>query len=143
MSETPQGDIGGAGADQAAAFDLAGFMTDFEKQMAVLRRQAQPARALIDAMSVRVVSDGGEVAVTATISGELVDVEFLPAAASVAPIDLAALVVDTYDRAAAAARERTRDLVEGAVDHNARTRNLAHRLMEQAAAERAQQRVEE
>jgi DNA-binding protein YbaB len=143
VSETPQGDIGDVSADQAEAFDLAGFMSDFEKQMAVLRRQAQPARALIDAMSLRAVSDGGEVAVTATISGELVDVEFLPAAGSVAPIDLAALVVETYDRAATAARERTRDLVEGVVDHNARTRNLARRLMEQAAAERAQQRAEE
>lgn len=143
MSETPRSDIGDAGADQAEAFDLAAFMSDFEKQMAALRQRAQPMRALIDATSVRVVSDGGEVAVTATISGELVDVEFLPTAASAAPVDLAALVVDTYDRAATAARERTHDLLEGFVDHNARARNLAHRLMDQAAAERARRQGEE
>ncbi|MDN3242103.1 YbaB/EbfC family nucleoid-associated protein [Glycomyces tritici] len=143
MSETPQSDAGNAGADKAEAFDLADFMSDFEKQMAALRQRAQPARGLIDATSVRLVSDGGEVAVTVTISGKLVDVEFLPAAASVAPVDLAALVVDTYDRAATAARERTHDIVEGFVDHNAQARNLARRLMDQAAAERARRQSEE
>jgi hypothetical protein len=143
VSETPRSDNGDAGVDPAEAFDLAGFMSDFEKQMAALRERAQPMRTLIDATSVRVVSDGGEVAVTVMISGALIDVEFLPAAASVAPIDLAALVVDTYDRAVTAARERTHDLVEGFVDHNARVRNLAQRLMDEAATERARRQSEE
>ena len=137
MSETSRNDADASGTNQAEALDLAAFMSDFEKQMAALRERAEPLQYLIDATSVRNESEGGEVAVTVTISGALIDVEFLPAAAAVAPVDLAAMIVGTYERAAAAAREHTPDIVEGFVDHNSRTRNLARRLIEHAATERA------
>ncbi|SDL33440.1 hypothetical protein SAMN05216298_3472 [Glycomyces sambucus] len=126
MSETPEH------SEPAEEFDLAAFMADFEKRMSSLRGEALPVRHLVDATSVRIVSEGGEVAVTANIAGALVDVEFLPPAASKAPLEQAALVIDTYERAAEAARDRTHDIVAGFVDQSARTRELARRLVEEA-----------
>jgi DNA-binding protein YbaB len=136
MSETPRSGAGDRDPDHAEAFDLAGLMSDFEKQMAALRERAQPLRAMIDAASIRVESDGHEVAVTATFAGALVDVEILPAADAIAPDDLAALIVATSERAATEARERNRDLVAGFMDYNARPGEREFRRIEQAAAER-------
>lgn len=133
MSETPEH------AESAEEFDLASFMRDFEKRMGVLRGEAAPVQHLVDATSVRIVSDGGEVAVTANISGALVDVEFLPPAAALSPVEQAGLVVETYERAADAARERTHDIVAGFVDQSARTRELARRLMEEARERKTEQ----
>ncbi|PRY60941.1 hypothetical protein [Glycomyces artemisiae] len=133
MSETPEH------AEPAEEFDLAAFMRDFEKRMGVLRGEAAPVRHLVDATSVRLVSDGGEVAVTANIAGALVDVEFLPPAAALSPIEQAGLVIETYERAADAARDRTHDIVAGFVDESARARELARRLVEEARERRAEQ----
>ncbi len=131
MSETP------GQSEPAEEFDLAAFMRDFEKRMTSLRGEAQSVRHLVDATSVRIVSEGGEVAVTVNISGALVDVEFLPPAASLTPIEQAGLVVQTYEQAADAARDRTPDIVAGFVDQSARTRELARRLVEEARERKA------
>jgi hypothetical protein len=131
VSETPDH------PEPAEEFDLAAFMADFEKRMSSLRAEAQPVRHLVDATSVRIVSDGGEVAVTANIAGALVDVEFLPPSKSMAPIEQAALVIETYEQAAEAARDRTHDIVAGFVDQSARTRELARRLVGEAREKRA------
>ncbi|WP_344480541.1 hypothetical protein [Glycomyces endophyticus] len=126
MSETPDH------PEQAEEFDLAAFMADFEKRMSSLRGEARSVRHLVDATSVRIVSEGGEVAVTTSIAGALVDVEFLPPATSLTPLEQAALVVRTYEEAAGAARDRTQDIVAGFVDESARTRELARRLVHEA-----------
>ncbi|MQM27483.1 hypothetical protein [Glycomyces albidus] len=130
MSETP------GQPEPAEEFDLAAFMRDFEKRMTSLRGEALPVRNLVDATSVRMVSEGGEVAVTANIAGALVDVEFLPPSASLSAVEQAALVVQTYEEAADAARERTHDIVAGFVDQSARTRELARRMVEEAKERR-------
>lgn len=127
MSETPE---------PAEEFDLAAFMRDFEKRMTSLRGEALPVRHLVDATSVRIVSEGGEVAVTANIAGALVDVEFLPPSASLTAVEQAALVVQTYEEAADAARDRTHDIVAGFVNHSAKTRELARRMIEEAKERR-------
>jgi len=133
VSETPEH------AEPAEAFDLAAFMRDFERRMGVLRGEAASVKHLVDATSVRLVSDGGEVAVTASIDGKLVDVEFLPPAAKLAPVDQAALIIETYERAADAARERTGDVVAGLVDESARARELARRLVEETRERKSEQ----
>ncbi|RRR99383.1 hypothetical protein [Glycomyces terrestris] len=134
MSETPEQP---EQPEQSEEFDLAAFMADFEKRMSSLRGEAMPVRHLVDATSVRIVSEGGEVAVTANIAGALVDVEFLPAAASLTPVEQAALVIETYETAADAARDRTHDIVAGFVNQSARTRELARRLIEEARERQA------
>jgi DNA-binding protein YbaB len=139
VSETSGNGPGNTDSDQAEAFDLAAFMVDFEKHMTALRKRAEPVRPLIEATSVRIESDRHEVAVTANVSGDLVDVEFLPGAASLPPTELAALILATYQKAATTARGRTDEIVEGFLDHHARTRNLARRLVEQAEAQQAGQ----
>lgn len=139
MSENPGPGTGDGGSEQADDYDLAAFMGDFEKQMSALRQETQRMKPFIDATSVRVESDGHEVAVTATIAGELVDVEFLPAAASKTPAELSAVILTTFDLAATKARGRGHEIVEGFLDHNAAVRNLAQRLVEEAQAQRARQ----
>jgi DNA-binding protein YbaB len=139
VSENPGPGTGDGGSEQADGYDLAAFMGDFEKQMSALRQESQRMKPFIDATSVRVESDGHEVAVTATIAGELVDVEFLPAAASKTPAELSAIILSTYDLASTKARGRGHEIVEGFLDRNAELRNLARTLVEDAQAQRARQ----
>lgn len=135
MSATAGSDDPGPG--RAEDFDLATFMGEFQKRMDTLRAEGSSVRHLVDATSVRLVSDGGEIAVTASITGSLVDVEFLEPSADVKPVDLAALVISTYRRASEAARERASDVVAGFIDTQARTRELAQRLVEEAKERKA------
>ncbi|WP_158630257.1 YbaB/EbfC family nucleoid-associated protein [Glycomyces terrestris] len=114
MNETPDDAPGPAqpGNHAVPEFDFAAFMGGFRDQMAKLDEQARPVRSLIDAASVRIESEGGEVAVTVTIGGELVGVEFLPAAEDAAPADLAAAITAAYDRARETARAGSPEVLE-------------------------------
>lgn len=89
--------------------DLKAFMRAFEERMAANERRAERLRPLIDATGIRVSSDGGEVTVTVAFTGAPAGVEFGGAFRSLGERELAALILDTYDRAVAeAARRRAR-----------------------------------
>lgn len=136
MNQTPEHEPTQPGTYRVPEFDFAGFMDGFRDQMAKLEEQARPVRRLIGATSVRVESEGGEVAVTVTVGGDLVGVEFLPAADDADPADLAAAVAATRDRAVATARDRSPELLRACLDLQWRTLAQACDLLEQAQVHR-------
>ncbi|RRS01412.1 YbaB/EbfC family nucleoid-associated protein [Glycomyces terrestris] len=137
MNQTPDNEPTQSGSDQAADFDLAAFMSGFREQMAKLEEQSLPVRHLIEATSIRVESEGGEVALTVTVGGDLVGIEFLPAAEDLAPADLAEAIMTTYERAKHTARERSPEVLGRFLDRQARTMAQAEDLIRRAQERRA------
>ncbi|MQM26153.1 YbaB/EbfC family nucleoid-associated protein [Glycomyces albidus] len=137
MNETPDNEPTQPGDHQVPDFDFAAFMSGFRNQMAQLDEHARPVRRLIEATSIRVESEGSEVALTVTVGGDLVGIEFLSAAEDLAPVDLAEAIMTTYERAKQTARERSPEVLGRFLDHQARTMAQAEDLLRQAQARRA------
>jgi DNA-binding protein YbaB len=142
VNQTPEHEPTQPGIYRVPEFDFAAFMGGFRDQMAKLEEQAQPVRRLIDATSIRVESEGGEVALTVTVGGDLVGVEFLPAAEDTDPAELAATIAATYDRAAETARERSPEVLGAFLDLQSQTMARAHEMLKQAQVRRAESSTE-
>lgn len=137
MNQTPDHEPTQPGNYRVPDFDFAAFMSGFRDQMAKLDEQARPVRRLIDATSIRVESEGGEVALTVTIGGDLAGIEFLPAAEGTEPADLAAAIMAAYDRAKQVARERSPEVLGQFLDLQAQTMARAQELLKEAQVRRA------
>ncbi|HEU5129057.1 MAG TPA: YbaB/EbfC family nucleoid-associated protein [Glycomyces sp.] len=104
----PPPDAAASGPDRPPPADaeLKEYMRDFEADMAGLERRAERLRPLIDATCVRASSEDGAVTVTVTVTGALVGVALGESFRLLGERELAALIIDTYDRAVAEAARR-------------------------------------
>nr|WP_255671975.1 YbaB/EbfC family nucleoid-associated protein [Glycomyces amatae] len=82
--------------------------------MTELGERAEPMRRLLEPASVRAEAPGGAVAVTVTVGGVLIAVDFGPGHEELDQQDLAALILDTYESALAEAERRRAGLPGGA-----------------------------
>lgn len=106
-NDLPQhSDASGPGRPPPPDAELKDFMRDFEAGMADVERRAERLRPLIDATCCRASSEGGEVTVTVTFTGALVSVALGESFRLLGERELAALIIETYDRAVAEAAER-------------------------------------
>jgi hypothetical protein len=105
MDDAPKNHSGtGAGAPSRSA--VAEGVRAFVKRMIELGEQARPLRRLLEPSGVRAASPGGEAAVIVTLGGALIAVDFGPGHEDMDEDDLAALILDAYDRALAEAERR-------------------------------------
>jgi len=82
----------------------------FVKRMIEIGESAKPLRRALGPASVRVESDGGEVAVIVTLGGALIGVDFSDAHEAVEDMELVQLILATYHRALAEAERRRAEL---------------------------------
>jgi DNA-binding protein YbaB len=95
----------------SALTDPEGYMRDFEQRVAKIRERAEHVQDLMTETSVRLESEQGEVAVTVNMGGGLVALELNPATRSMSGPGIAAMVMETYQRAAAEASRRSVDVM--------------------------------
>lgn len=87
--------------------DPQAYMQSFEDRMKKLTERAQKAQTTMGEMSAQAQSEEGEVLVTVANGGVMTRLELTPGARHLSPQSLAALIMDTYGRAAAEASERS------------------------------------
>lgn len=95
----------------SALTDPEGYMRDFEQRVARIRERAEHVQDLMTETSVRLESEEGEVAVTVNMGGGLVGLEINPVTRTMSGPGIAALIMETYQRAAAEASRRSVDVM--------------------------------
>lgn len=136
MNQTPEHEPTQPGIYRVPDFDFAAFMSGFRDSMTKLEEEAKPVRDLISATSIRVESEGGEVALTVTIGGDLAGIELLPAAEDTEPAELASAIIATHERAREAARDQAPEVLAKFLDLQHKTLARAQELLKQAQVRR-------
>ncbi|MCC3764217.1 YbaB/EbfC family nucleoid-associated protein [Glycomyces sp. TRM65418] len=110
--DDPTGDEQRPGRERPSALtDPEGYMRDFQNRVAVIRERAERVQDLMNDTNVRLESEEGEVAVTVNIGGGLVDLEIRPVTRTMSGPAIAAMILETYQRAAAEASRRSVDVM--------------------------------
>lgn len=110
--DSPTGEEQRPGRERPSALtDPEAYMRDFQNRVAVIRERAQRVQDLMNDTSVRLESEEGEVAVTVNIGGGLVDLEIRPVTRTMSGPAIAAMILETYQLAAAEASRRSVDVM--------------------------------
>jgi DNA-binding protein YbaB len=111
--------------------DPEGYMRDFEQRMATMRNRAGEMQEKMAEVSVRAESEEGEVALTVSVGGALLGIEFGPEARRTSGPTLAALVMETYHRAAAEASEKAVEAMSDLFGTDSETARFVRQTVDQ------------